>query len=127
MLFESVVAAYTGVKFLTARVSDCDDVACGVPVFALSQCRDGYAMHLNWDFCCVRMKSHGLCRVLSKEETSIFRVDGFWFCQIYRFVWRQGPRAASLVRQLYCVSSGQTVMQMITDSQDLGPTFGTIS
>lgn len=53
MLFESVVATYTGVKFVAARVSDCDDVACGVPVFALSQRRDRYAMDLNWDCCCV--------------------------------------------------------------------------
>ena len=44
VLLESVVAAYTGVEFEAARVANRDDVARRVPVFALSQWRDGHAM-----------------------------------------------------------------------------------
>lgn len=51
VMFKSVVAAYTGVEFEAARVANCDDIACGVPVFALGQWRDGYAMNLNWGCC----------------------------------------------------------------------------
>lgn len=57
----------------------------------------------------------------------MFPVDGLWFCQIDRSARCQGLRAASLVAQLHCVFSDQAVMQMITDPQNLGSTFGTIS
>lgn len=49
MLFQSVVTAYASVELGAARVANCDDVAGGVPVFALGQCRDGYAVDLSWD------------------------------------------------------------------------------
>jgi hypothetical protein len=47
VLFQSVVTAYTSVELRAARVANCDDIACGVPVFALGQCRDGYAIDLD--------------------------------------------------------------------------------